>query len=135
MLSIRKSSARGHLDHGWLDTYHTFSFGDYYDSTQMGFRSLRVLNEDRVAPGMGFGMHGHKDMEIITYVLDGALEHRDGLGHGSRILPGELQRMSAGTGIMHSEANPSATDPVHLLQIWIVPVRRGLPPGYEQRAF
>ena len=134
MIAIRKSEDRGHFDHGWLDTYHTFSFGDYHDRAHMAFRSLRVLNEDRVAPGMGFGEHGHRDMEIITYVLEGALEHRDGLGNGSSIRPGELQRMSAGTGIMHAEANPSATEPVHLLQIWIVPDRRGLPPGYEQRA-
>ena len=135
MIAIRKSEDRGHSDHGWLDTYHTFSFGDYRDRDHMAFRSLRVLNEDHIAAGMGFGEHGHRDMEIITYVLEGALEHRDGLGNGSSIRPGELQRMSAGTGIVHAEANPSATEPVHLLQIWIVPARRGLPPGYEQRAF
>jgi len=135
MIAIRRAEDRGHFDHGWLDTNHTFSFGDYHDRAHMAFRSLRVLNEDRVAPGRGFGEHGHRDMEIITYVLEGALEHRDGLGNGSSIRPGELQRMSAGTGIMHAEANPSATEPVHLLQIWIVPDRRGLPPGYEQRVF
>src|SRR5262245_55191646 len=135
MLKIRKSSERGHFDHGWLDTYHTFSFGDYYDPSQMGFRTLRVINEDRVQPSRGFGMHGHRDMEIVTCVLSGALEHRDSLGHGEVLKPGELQRMSAGTGIRHSEFNPSPTEPVHLYQIWIEPREKGLPPGYEQRAF
>jgi redox-sensitive bicupin YhaK (pirin superfamily) len=135
MLSIRKSTDRGHLNHGWLDTYHTFSFGDYYDPAHMSFRALRVMNEDRVAPGQGFGMHGHRDMEIVTYVLSGALAHKDSLGHGEALRPGELQRMSAGTGIRHSEFNPSATEPVHLYQIWLVPRAAGLAPSYEQKAF
>src|SRR6185437_15182324 len=132
MIRIRKASERGHFDHGWLDTYHTFSFGDYYDLEHMGFRSLRVMNEDRVDPGQGFGMHGHRDMEIITYVLSGSLQHRDSLGNGSAIRPGELQRMTAGTGVRHSEVNPSPTEPVHLYQIWLLPERAGLKPGYEQ---
>src|SRR4051794_21435216 len=135
MVAIRRSGERGHFDHGWLDTYHSFSFGDYYDPRQMGFRSLRVLNEDWVQPGGGFPTHGHQDMEILTYVLDGALAHRDSLGNGSVIRPGELQRMTAGTGILHSEATPSAREPVHLLQIWLRPDRAGHRPGYEQRAF
>jgi redox-sensitive bicupin YhaK (pirin superfamily) len=135
MIRIRKASERGHFDHGWLDTYHTFSFADYYDPAHMGFRSLRVMNEDRVQPRQGFGMHGHKDMEIITCVLSGSLEHRDSLGNGSVIHPGELQRMTAGTGVRHSEVNPSLTEPVHLYQIWLLPERAGLKPGYEQRAF
>src|SRR4051812_45513822 len=129
MVAIRKSGERGHFDHGWLDTYHTFSFGDYYDPGHMGFRSLRVLNEDWVQAGMGFPRHGHRDMEILTYVLEGELEHRDSLGHGSIIRPGELQRMTAGTGILHSEANPSNEQPVHLLQIWLLPDRQGHRPG------
>src|SRR6202166_2979295 len=135
MIRVRNAGERGHFDHGWLDTYHTFSFGDYHDSAHMGFRILRVINDDRVQPGQGFGMHGHRDMEIVTYVLDGALEHKDSMGNGSIIRAGELQRMTAGTGIRHSEFNPSATEPVHLYQIWLLPERRGLSPRYEQRAF
>lgn len=135
MMQIRRSEERGHFNHGWLDTYHTFSFGDYYDPEQMNFRTLRVMNEDRVQAGQGFGMHGHRDMEILTYVLEGALAHRDSLGNESVLRAGELQRMSAGTGIQHSEYNSSRTAPVHLYQIWIIPERRGLTPGYEQRAF
>jgi redox-sensitive bicupin YhaK (pirin superfamily) len=132
MNRARKAAERGHLDHGWLDTYHTFSFGDYYDPAQMGFRALRVINDDRVAPGQGFGMHGHRDMEIVTYVLEGALEHRDSMGNGSIIRAGELQRMTAGTGIRHSERNPSPDEWVHLYQIWLLPDRLGLKPTYEQ---
>lgn len=135
MLNIRPASQRGHFDHGWLDTYHTFSFAGYYDPAHHGFRALRVINEDRVQPGQGFGMHGHRDMEIVTVVLEGALEHRDSLGNGEVLRPGELQRMSAGTGIEHSEFNPSATEPVHLFQIWLFPNKKGLTPSYEQKAF
>ncbi|MEX2114638.1 MAG: pirin family protein [Pirellulales bacterium] len=135
MIAIRRSQDRGHFNHGWLDTFHTFSFADYYDPAYVQVRSLRVMNEDRVAPGQGFGMHGHRDMEIVTYVLAGALEHRDNLGNGSVLKPGELQRMTAGTGIRHSEFNPSPSEPVHLYQIWLVPERPGLAPGYEQKAF
>lgn len=135
MLRIRRGRDRGHFNHGWLDTYHTFSFGDYFDPDQMAFRSLRVMNEDRVQPGQGFGMHGHRDMEIVTYVLSGALEHRDSLGNGSVLRPGELQRMTAGSGIRHSEFNPSASEPVHLYQIWLLPERKGLEPSYDQRPF
>jgi quercetin 2,3-dioxygenase len=135
MMRIRKAADRGHFDHGWLNTYHTFSFSRYYDPSQMGFRALRVINEDWVGPGKGFGMHPHENMEIVTYVLEGGLAHRDSLGTGSVIRPGELQRMTAGTGITHSEANPSPTEPVHLYQIWLLPEREGLAPSYEQKAF
>jgi len=135
MIRRRPANERGHFDHGWLDTFHTFSFGEYFDPAHSSFRSLRVMNEDRVAPGQGFGMHGHRDMEIVTLVLSGALEHRDSLGNGEVLRPGELQRMTAGTGIRHSEFNPSATEPVHLYQIWITPEQPGLTPSYDQRAF
>jgi redox-sensitive bicupin YhaK (pirin superfamily) len=135
MIRLRKAAERGHFNHGWLDTYHTFSFSDYHDPAQMGFRSLRVINDDRVQPGQGFGMHGHRDMEIITYVLEGALEHRDSMGNGSVLRPGELQHMTAGTGVRHSEFNPSHDLWVHLYQIWLLPRRTGLKPSYEQKAF
>jgi redox-sensitive bicupin YhaK (pirin superfamily) len=135
MLKKRTSSERGHGQHGWLDTYHTFSFNDYHDPDYMGFQVLRVMNEDRVQPGQGFGTHGHRDMEIITYVLEGALAHKDSLGSGEVLRPGEFQRMTAGTGIRHSEFNASQNEQVHFYQIWIIPRQRGLPPSYEQRAF
>ncbi len=135
MIRLRKASERGHFDHGWLDTRHTFSFSRYHDPRYLGFRALRVVNEDRVQPGQGFGNHGHEDMEIVTYVLSGALAHRDSLGTGSTLRPGELQRMTAGTGITHSEFNPSKTEPVHFYQIWLLPEREGLEPSYEQRAY
>src|SRR5512141_132405 len=135
MIKLRPAQERGHFNHGWLDTYHSFSFDRYHDPKHMGYRTLRVINEDRVQAGVGFGTHPHRDMEIITYVLEGELAHKDSMGNGSTIRPGEVQRMSAGTGVMHSEFNASDRDLVHFLQIWIEPSQRGIKPGYEEKRF